>query len=154
MGEGMTARPTWFSGSPWSLGQAFRRWSGVGCSWWAADSGEQGGPAVLPGPALRQVQGQASGGGRDARRDGDQRAADGGAGRFAEPATGEGTGRSREVERHHRADQPGAVRAELVCRKAHYLTNVMAQQVGFYVIQKHRQYVRPFVAETTRGVAT
>jgi len=39
----------------------------------------------------------------------------------------------------------------LVCRKAHYLTNVMAQQVGFYVIQTHRQYVRPFVAETDEG---
>ena len=39
----------------------------------------------------------------------------------------------------------------LVCRKAHYLTTVMARQVGFYVIQTHRQYVRPFVAETDEG---
>jgi hypothetical protein len=39
----------------------------------------------------------------------------------------------------------------LVCRKAHYLTTMMAQQVGFYVIQTHRQYVRPFLADTEEG---
>lgn len=35
----------------------------------------------------------------------------------------------------------------LVCRKMHYLTTAMALQLGFYVIQTHRQYVRPFLAE-------
>lgn len=36
----------------------------------------------------------------------------------------------------------------LVCRRAQYLTAVMAEQLGFYVIQTHRQYVRPFLVET------
>jgi hypothetical protein len=36
----------------------------------------------------------------------------------------------------------------LVCRKAHYLTNRMAQHVGFHVIATQRQYVRPAVAGT------
>jgi hypothetical protein len=34
----------------------------------------------------------------------------------------------------------------LVCRKAHYLTNKMAQHIGFHVIATQRQYVRPAVA--------
>lgn len=39
----------------------------------------------------------------------------------------------------------------LVCRRAHYLTTVMAEHLGFYVIQTRRQYVRPFLAETELG---
>lgn len=41
-----------------------------------------------------------------------------------------------------------AVLPVLVCRKAHYLTNQMAKQVGFHVIATRRQYVRPSVAGT------
>jgi hypothetical protein len=37
----------------------------------------------------------------------------------------------------------------LVCRKAHYLTNLMAQQLGFHIIATWRQYIRPAVAGTT-----
>lgn len=36
----------------------------------------------------------------------------------------------------------------LVCRKAHYLTTVMARQLGFYVISMQRQYVPPRLTET------
>jgi hypothetical protein len=36
----------------------------------------------------------------------------------------------------------------LVCRKAHYLTNKMARQLGFHVIATQHQYVRPAVAGT------
>ncbi len=36
----------------------------------------------------------------------------------------------------------------LVCRRAHYLTTLMARQLGFYVLQTHRQYVRPHLIET------
>lgn len=38
----------------------------------------------------------------------------------------------------------------LVCRRAQYLTAVMAEQLGFYVIQTHRQYVRPYLVETEK----
>jgi hypothetical protein len=40
----------------------------------------------------------------------------------------------------------------LVCRKAHYLTNVMAKSLGFYVISTLRQYIRPLIVsnETDR----
>lgn len=34
----------------------------------------------------------------------------------------------------------------LVCRRAHYLTNLMANHLGFHVIATKRQYVRPAVA--------
>ena len=34
----------------------------------------------------------------------------------------------------------------LVCRKAHYNANKMAQHLGFHVIATQRQYVRPAVA--------
>jgi hypothetical protein len=40
----------------------------------------------------------------------------------------------------------------LVCRRAHYLTNVMAKSLGFYVIQTYHQYVRPAVADTAAGL--
>jgi hypothetical protein len=34
----------------------------------------------------------------------------------------------------------------LVCRRAHYLTNLMAKQLGFYVVSTSRQYIQPSVA--------
>jgi hypothetical protein len=36
----------------------------------------------------------------------------------------------------------------LVCRRAHYTTHKMAQQLGFHVIATQKQYVRPAVAGT------
>jgi hypothetical protein len=39
----------------------------------------------------------------------------------------------------------------LVCRRAHYLTNVMAQDLGFYVISTKRQYIRPLITATEEG---
>ncbi|WP_231999077.1 hypothetical protein [Mycobacterium sp. 1081908.1] len=36
----------------------------------------------------------------------------------------------------------------LVCRRAHYTTRLMAQQLGFHVISTQKQYVRPAVAGT------
>jgi Bacterial regulatory protein, arsR family len=62
---------------------------------------------------MRQVQGEASGGGRDPGRDGDQRASNG-RGRCSGQAwcAGECGGGAGEVERHDRADQPGGVRGE------------------------------------------
>jgi hypothetical protein len=35
----------------------------------------------------------------------------------------------------------------LVCARAHYLTNLMAEHMGFYVISMKRQYIRPSVEE-------
>ena len=95
-------------------------WSGGRSGWWVGDAGEQLGPRGLPGPVLREVQGQASGRGRDpagywislrrmvavvARARSEARVA------------GEGGGGAGEVERDHRQHQPGGVGGELPGRQ-------------------------------------
>lgn len=40
----------------------------------------------------------------------------------------------------------------LVCRKAHYLTTLMARQMGFYVLPTIRQYIAPSVASDDAGL--
>src|SRR5215218_9771830 len=87
-------------------------WSGGSRAGWPAGE-EQRGPGVLPGPVPRQVQRQAPSRGRRPRRYRDQRASDGGGGGPGQSTSGEGGGGAGEVERHHGADQPGAVGGEL-----------------------------------------
>jgi len=68
--------------------------------------GEELVPFGFPGPAPRQVQGEAAGRGRDPRRDRDQGPADGGGRHPGQMRAGEGGGGAGEIERHH---QPGTV---------------------------------------------
>jgi len=85
-------------------------WSGCcGGGWPGGDGVEELLPPGFPGPVPGQVQGRAAPGGGDTGRDADQvRTQRRGGGLGVQPA-GQRPGGAGEVERHHRALQPGGV---------------------------------------------